>query len=407
MPAKNPDPFEEEIESALFPALYVSEHACPSFVRRLKAVAKRIANTDPHRAIHLFQFFFASCQTRAEDIDDSSGTFGDFALELSAHWIRARQRAESDPVETVSILLAWMDDDPFCFLAKFDERAIKVFDEQGLAAFELQVRMRFETNPERQTWATLLRYVYCLRRDLDSFLALAERTTITPSDCLFIGCQMMIRRRSADALAWVERGLAIPGRSEAHHLHPLQLRLLLEAGRVDDAIEVVWRRFERSPNSDTYGGLMSFVPESKRWEWHEKAMNVTVNTQRVLDGFQLLLRHGEIDRLASLARKSTESRLLTVYPDLIEQAAQSVEKAYPPEGGKLWYVLALDILDEDSRRRSADAIHPLRRARACYEQAKMHQEWEALVKRLRAAHPRKTKFLADLAQLEKRKTNHS
>ncbi|HXA05319.1 MAG TPA: hypothetical protein VNY30_10795, partial [Bryobacteraceae bacterium] len=54
------------------------------------------------------------CTAKANELDDSSGNFGQFA-DIICGFIKARCAGDTDRDETTAMLLAWMDDDPFAF----------------------------------------------------------------------------------------------------------------------------------------------------------------------------------------------------------------------------------------------------------------------------------------------------
>src|SRR5256885_1933683 len=112
------DPIENEIELAFSPGEFIRDRECFSFVTSLEAVAGQIDAllwTDSARAAGLYEVFLAGCREKAEELDDSSGSFGQFAKDLICRWIKARQEASADPRDTASTFLAWMDDDPYAF----------------------------------------------------------------------------------------------------------------------------------------------------------------------------------------------------------------------------------------------------------------------------------------------------
>jgi hypothetical protein len=138
---------ERQIELALSPGAFIRDRACCSFVSSLEEVAARIgalARTGPARAASLHETFVAGCQEKAQELDDSSGSFGQFVGDLICRWIKARQASGADADETVSRLLAWMDDDPYAFCRQIEKDAAHVLDKAGLAAFEKRIRVRFE-----------------------------------------------------------------------------------------------------------------------------------------------------------------------------------------------------------------------------------------------------------------------
>jgi hypothetical protein len=88
------DPIEQEIEVALNPGAFIPDRACFPFVSDLDEVAAKIAKliaSDPARAVNLYEAFLAACYLKLEELDDSSGSFGQFVDELYCGWVKARQ----------------------------------------------------------------------------------------------------------------------------------------------------------------------------------------------------------------------------------------------------------------------------------------------------------------------------
>jgi len=76
------DPVEPQIERALQPGEYIYDRGSFSFVSGLEEVAGRIgavAAAEPTRAAALYEAFLAGCHAKADELDDSSGYFGQFA----------------------------------------------------------------------------------------------------------------------------------------------------------------------------------------------------------------------------------------------------------------------------------------------------------------------------------------
>src|SRR5438046_2896437 len=118
------DPIERQIELAFHPVAFIRDGECFSFVSSLEEVAATIDKliaTGPARAAALYESFLAGCHAKADELDDSSGSFGQFAQTLICHWIKARQGAGAEPNETASTLLAWIDDDPYAFCYEIEK----------------------------------------------------------------------------------------------------------------------------------------------------------------------------------------------------------------------------------------------------------------------------------------------
>ena len=122
---------ESAIEKALRPGDYIDYNSSWSFVSDVEKVKNRIDNfvkIEPARAIDLIETFIAACYEKAEEIDDSSGSFGDFVEELFCSWINARQKADFDAKETVDRLLVWMYNDDYGFTYHLERNLSKILN---------------------------------------------------------------------------------------------------------------------------------------------------------------------------------------------------------------------------------------------------------------------------------------
>jgi len=205
---------ERLIETALAPGRFVSDGGNFSFVSELGTAEHELAKlipTAPAQAVALYETFLAGCYEKAEEIDDSSGSFGQFVDELYCGWIKARQAAGADPDETATRLLRWMEDDPYGFCYHLEKDAAKVLNKAGRAAFVKQIRERFDAaatatavpdessrrNPDyaRRRWGGSLRTLYLEQKNVEAYLALAEETGPTAEDCHALATLLIARRK--------------------------------------------------------------------------------------------------------------------------------------------------------------------------------------------------------------------
>lgn len=252
------DPTEREIEFALQPGVFIGYSEGFPFVTKLQEVAAKIQKlvaTEPGRAVGLYETFLAGCQAKADELDGSDGSFGQFAHELICLWIKARQACGADPDKTVSTLLAWMDDDPYAFCHEIEKDAAAAFDKAGLAAFEKQIGERFEAaSADPSSWpyrhcSKILREIYRSQRNIQAYIRLTEQTRLEPEDCLAVA-RLLVPRKPGEALQWVDRGCALDREKPsglAYELKTLRRELLTKLGRQDEAREAVWTDFLRAP----------------------------------------------------------------------------------------------------------------------------------------------------------------
>jgi hypothetical protein len=294
------DRLERAIEIALDPGRFVSDRGCFSFVADLEGVETKVAQvvgTAPARAVALYETFLAGCYEKAEEVDDSSGSFGMFVTELMCGRVRAGQAAGVAADETATRILAWMDNDPYGYCHRLDKEVAAVLDKAGLAALTGQVRSRFETAVQsapvhgeqarvdqyaRRRWAGVLRTLLAARKDVDAYVELAEETGLTPVDCLTVATMLAARRKPDQALSWADRGMALDaqtphGSFAGHELAELKPRLLKRLGRDTEALETAWTDYRKHPSSYTYDHLMRFVAKPERQAWHEKAIEAAMD----------------------------------------------------------------------------------------------------------------------------------
>ena len=133
--------------AALEPGRFVGDRGCFSFVDDLEVVEREVAGlveTEPARAVSLYEAFLAGCHEKADEIDDSSGSFGDFVGGLFCGWVKARQAAGASPHETAAHLLGWIEDDPYGFCWRIEKDLAAVLGKAELAALVEQARERFD-----------------------------------------------------------------------------------------------------------------------------------------------------------------------------------------------------------------------------------------------------------------------
>ena len=285
-PRKRRDPMDRVIESALQPGRYVDWNEGFAFVSDLRHCESEIAKltaAHPARAVALYEAFLAGCDAKAEEVDDSDGEFGTFAGGLYCGWITARQAARSDPGETVRLMLGWMDDDWYGFCNDLELSAVKVLDKAGLQAFESEVRTRFDkertalnqlkrpaapnASYARDRWSAMLKAVYSQRRDAGKYIELTSQTGLTQADCEAIATMFQTRRKPAEALAWVERGIAMEkpnafGRGISYKLGEMRRALLVRLDRGGEALNSAWAEFEAQPGKFAYEELLRYVPKA-------------------------------------------------------------------------------------------------------------------------------------------------
>ncbi len=415
---------EQEIELALNPGAFVPYDACFSFVSDLDKVAANIAklvSSDPARAVTLYETFLAACYVKIEELDDSTGNFGQFVDELYCGWIKARQAGRADPEETASRLLTWMDQDDYGFCYRLEVNAVKVFNKANLAAFVKLVRARFDSaakntakengklreRPDyiRRRWGEVLRTLYAAQKNVAAYAALAEETGLTAKDCHAVATLLVSKRKPKEALSWVERGFEVDkqtlhGSMASHDLAKLKRDLLTKLGRGDEALDAAWSDYRKHPSTYSYNALMKYVPKAQRKAWHEKAIKAAMDAdlRSIMD---LLLKTKELDRLAEIVRQAKDNDLEDLSHYATEPAAKKFEKAHPDLAARLWRAQGLRIVNAKKSKYYDAALSNFGHAKRCFERAGLDDEWNKTVRQVRADHHRKSSFMPGFERLGK------
>ncbi len=420
-PAKA-DPLEREIELALNPGAFIPDHACFEFAGELDDLASRVAKlepTDPARAVALYETFLAGCHEKIEEVDDSSGSFGQTVSQLFCAWTAARQASGADPDETAIRLLRWMDDDDYGLCHRLEKELTVVFNKAGLAAFVRQVRTRFDNagklnasgaaagsrSPDalRRHWGEVLRSLYAAQRDITAYVALSLETGLTVRDCHTIAELFTVRRRYTEALEWVERGFSLGEKSSLEwsastDLAALKRDLLVKLGRGGEALSAAWAEYCNCPSKYRYDDLMKFVPKPQRGVWHEKAIEAA-QTAHLDSHIELLLETKEFGRLADLVRATADPALESLSHYTTEPVAKKLERSHPALAARLWQAQGMRIIDAGKSRYYDAALANFRRAERCYERAGLVDAWNETVVRVREQHRRKLGFMAEFERL--------
>lgn len=415
------DRLEGDIEVAFDPGNFVGDRDCFSFVSDLEVVEEEVAKlveTDPGRAAALYEAFLAGCYEKADELDDSSGSFGMFVGGLFCGWTRARQAAGASPEETAGCLLGWMADDPYGFCFGLESDLAAVLDGAGLAALVKQVRERFDAHGSRgeeasrrgedyarRRWAELLRALHFAQKDVGAYVALAEETALSAQDCHAVATMFRARRKPEEALRWVERGIEIQATAPrdslaGRDLADLRRELLRRLGRGQDALESAWAEYHEHPSVNSYRNLMKFVTKPERAAWHEKAIEAATGTDLYyLIG--LLLETKEIERLAELVARSDDDALEQVSHYVLEPAARKLEKTEVAVAARLWRAMGTRIVKAGKSKYYEAALRNFERAKRCYVKAGLEADWAAAVSQVRAEHHRKYGFMPGFEQLVK------
>jgi len=420
---KKSDPVVSEIKRALDLGQFISYNRSWDFVRELEDSKKRIdalvKNGEAERAVGLYEMFLSGCYEKAEEIDDSGGNLGMFFGQLFCAWIKARQKAGCKADETVQYVLKWMDNDDYGFCYDIEQDIVQVLNKAGFRLFRKHFQDQLENafvpyKSESPKFiydypadvyrnADILKNIYIVKKDIQSYLSLCEKTVAGPKDCENIAMLYKEKKRFADALAWVEKGLTLEKKREwrnqsSYGLTSMRQELLDKLGRREDAFESAWSEFKKHPSMHGYDELMKYIPEQDFKEWHEKALLEAKKAS--LSAFvEICRKTKEWDILSECIISAEYDKLEQISHYITEKAAKGLAKKHCRAAAKIYGAMGMRILKKGKSKYYGYALEHFRRAGKLYKKVDHEQMWVSLVDRVRKNHSRKYSFIGDFEKI--------
>jgi tetratricopeptide (TPR) repeat protein len=354
----------------------------------------------------VYESFIAAINAKMDEFDDD-GDIGMLISSLYIGWINARVASGAPARETAARLAWWIEHDDYGLASEIEDvDVIKSLDPAGLHAFADVARAKIgeaDGTPERdasikrRTWEAILRAIFIAQRDVQRFIAAAEKNGLTPALCETIAEMLESAGKLDEALSWTEKGLALEAQKPSlatfgRGLSGLQRRLLGALRRTDDALASAWSAFECHPSQYTYDALMPLVPVGEHDKWRARAMAATEPFDLWLVG-PLLVKCDDIERLARRVRALSSVELERLGSFSAGPIADVLSRHHADLAARIYSAVALRIVNRGRSRRYEEALENLAKARDSFLAAGLAPEWHKLVAELRANHSRKTGFI--------------
>ena len=418
MSKRTDDPLVAEIRYELMPGRFIRWDEVSRMVGNLDRVHEKVQGLvkagEAERAVRLYEIFLAGVYDKIEEADDECDLANLFH-DLACGWIQARQAAGRPGEETVRQLLNWMKNDDYGFCYQIEKEVIKALDAAGRRLFighfqELVERAMptptggpakaiFEYENDLRLPAMALKEIYESLGDVPAYAALCERLGFSPRDCEHLANMETSRKRWAEALEWVEKGIALgPTRNwhneDADDLEQLKPEILRHLGRKEDALASAWSDFQKDPNEFAYEQLMRYVPKKEKTAWHARAMSAADKAD--LGNFiSLCVKAKEWERLAQRVHSAKPAELEALSHYCTEPAAKGLAKRDPLAAARSYRALGLRIVNAGKSKYYRKALAHFEQARRLYSESGQAEEWTEVVQFLRTAHSRKSGFLSD------------
>jgi len=264
----------EQLERAIEIADYSSAYGYFQQVEAaLEAVARLIEGGFPDAAITLSEYALELLEGSAEQADDSDGGLGEAIARAEEIHLEACEAGTPDVVALAERLVGRaLASEYEVFLEALPAYA-DVLGERGLARYrELVEQATRKPGSNRSFTIKYLaeRLAQCLD-GTDGLVAVLAKNVTSGYDVLRIAELLCTDDRDAEALTWLERGLA--EFEPDSRLRDLAAEIHLRAGRRDLAAEMRWANFAERPTLDSYCALRDTVPDDFP-AWRERALSL-------------------------------------------------------------------------------------------------------------------------------------
>jgi len=213
--------------------------------------------------------------------------------------------------------------------------------------------------------------------------------------------------RYGDALAWVEKGLALHGGSDSRLLEAAAEEYH-RAGRGADAVRIAWDAYDNSPALRTYRQLAEQATRAGLWpDWHDKA--IPLLRERIAKGtrapargrssqwavqgpdgstlVEVLLYEGEVELAWA------EASVAGCRRELWLELARRREGEHPLEAIPIWQGEIERVIDAKKNQAYAEAVDLIVRVRRLLIAADREAAFPPYVARLRKTHKPKRNLM--------------
>jgi uncharacterized Zn finger protein len=327
-----------------------------------------------------------------EQIDDSSGAIGEVAADLEEIHRAACAASDPDPVETAEWLAAHLLGDwshvPEIGLGDYWD----LLDDTGRAAFSELVAESSRLHPSDWNLKYVRQELARVQGDVDALVA-ALASDLAPHGGTHLAIAEELDRagRSAEALAWAERGLRDTERPPFADdgLASYVAGRYERDGRLADAVAVRRDRFRASPSLGGYQSLRDAARKAGCWDAERVAALDLLREEPPVRGALLvdaLIDDGDAEAAWLAAEGRASDRQWLVLADLVRDdrpadALEAYRRAIEP----------LTRLTGDGNYREIARLLLL--ARACHRRLGTEQEFAADLAALRTDQRRKRKLL--------------
>lgn len=413
--------FKKAITEATRTQGYIEYSETRHWVQGIRIVLARIAglieNGRAALVLRLLDHFFARMDQALSDVDDSDGGCGEVYAEAREIHLEACRQAKPDPVALARALFAREVDSDWEFFHGASEAYEDVLGDVGLAEYRRLAseawqkikpvpaggrQVQDDQASARYALGAILESFAEREGDVDAIIAIRVQDLSTAYDYLSIAQLCLDHSREPEALKWTEEGLWQFEDNPDERLIFFASDLYRRVGRKEDADQLLWRAFERSPNIVLYERLKAAAgaDRSAVEAVRDRALNwlrAQLRKPSVRSGMRWSSPAELLVRLTMAEGLLTDAWMVVnahgCSEMLLDQLAEASESSHPAEALKIYSqrVERMLVLGGQSNYANArERIERIRRLREGLGETKQHA---AYLDDLRSRHKAKRNFM--------------
>jgi len=324
----------------------------------------------------------------------------------------ACETARPDPVKLAKRLFNWElngDWDTFdraaaTYADVLGEAGIKRYRELADREWEgIRPLKPGENDPDRYSKrfriTRIMETLATLSDDLDALVKIKQKDLST-SYRFFDLAQTLLHKQQEDrALEWAEKGQQIFLADSDQRLLVLLADLYHRSGRHEEAMSIIWARFEHRPCLATFQNLKNHADQNNSWpEWRQRAMVSLRAANENRDRSELVAIHlweGDIEAAWS------EAQAGGCRSEIWLQLAQLREKTHPEDAVAIYQKQVGPILERTNNQAYKEAMGLVTRIGKVLAASHSEAAFRQYLDLLRSQYKRKRNFIKMLAAFER------
>jgi len=362
--------------------------------------------------ITLCEWTLTRVERAIERVDDSDGFMSVLLNRLQEIHLSACESAMPDPVMLAKRLFNWelngdwgtFDRAVATYADVLGDAGIKRYRELADREWEsIRPLKPGEDDPDRYgkrfRITRIMETLATQSDDLDALVKIKQKD-LSSSYQFYDLAQTLLREQQEDqALEWAEQGQQIFQADSDRRLLGLLANLYHRFGRHDEAMSIIWARFERNPGLATFQNLKNHADQNNSWpEWRQRALARLHTATENRDRSELVaIFIWEGDNEAAWG----EAQAGGCRSDIWLQLAQMRETTHPQDAIAIYQKQVGPILERTNNQAYKEAMVLITRVGNISTGAHSEAAFRQYLEILRSQYKRKRNFIKMLAAFDR------